>query len=227
MNTSVLIYSCDKYSDVWGPFFTLFFRYWDCPYQVYLCTESEQCLIPEVKTINANGTWTERMQKAVREIPTKYVLGMCEDMFFRRTVRQDIINNCVLYMEHDGQIGCFNFEKEYEPGIELIPSNYLDFAEKPPGHHFQKSCQPTLWRRTYLEKLLDAQMDAWNWEWQERDYPFRHYIWNGLLSETVFDYGLHDRQGFGIVQGKWYLADVEPLFKKEGIDIDFGKRGFV
>ena len=227
MNTSVLIYSCDKYSDVWGPFFKLFFKYWDCPYQVYLCTESEQCLIPEVKTINADGTWSERIQKAVREIPTKYVIGMCEDMFFRKPIRQNVIDDCIRYMEHDGQIGCFNFEKEYEPGIQLLSSEYPSFGQKPAaGHHFQKSCQPTLWRRSYFEKLLDCKLDAWNWEWQEREYPMKHYIWVGSLEETVFSYGLHDRQGFGIVQGKWFEKDVVPLFEKEGIDIDFSIRGF-
>lgn len=227
-NTSVLIYSCDKYSDVWYPFFTLFFRYWDCPYKVYLCTESKICQMPRVNTINADGTWTERMQKAVREIPTKYVIGMCEDMFFRRPVNGGIIGNCVLYMEHDHTIGCFNFEKEREPGIQLIESNYLDFAQKPAaGHHFQKSCQATLWRRSYLEKLLDCKLDAWHWEWQEREHPLKHMIWDGLISEMAFDYGLYNRNPFGIVQGKWYKRDVAPLFEKEGIEIDLEKRGTI
>ena len=69
MNTSVLIYSCDKYSDVWGPFFTLFFRYWKCPYQVYVATESEQCLLPEVKTITvgSEGQWSDIIGRAVKE----------------------------------------------------------------------------------------------------------------------------------------------------------------
>ena len=36
-NVDVLFTSCDKYQDLWGPFFTLFFRYWqDCPYLVYI-----------------------------------------------------------------------------------------------------------------------------------------------------------------------------------------------
>lgn len=226
MNTSVLIYSCDKYSDVWGPFFTLFFKYWDCPYQVYLAAETEQCLLPEVKTINTEGTWTERMQRAVREIPTKYVIGMCEDMFFRREVRQDIINNCIAYMQMDDLIGCFNFEKEYEPGINLTKSNYLDFGLKPSGDHFQKSCQPTLWRKYYLEMLLEGKMNAWEWEWLVRDYPLKHYIWNGLLSETVFDYGYKDNKWFGVHNGKWIREDVVPLFEKEHIDVDYSERGF-
>ena len=225
-NTSVLIYSCDKYSDVWGPFFTLFFRYWKCPYQVYLAAETEQCLLPEIKTINTEGTWTERMQKAVREIPTKYVIGMCEDFFFRRNVKQDIIERCIRYMEHDYEAGCFNFEKECEPGIHLISSEYENFGMKPPGNHFQKSCQPTLWRRGYLEQLLDCKLDPWNWEWQVREYPMAHYIWTGSAESTAFDYGLKSRNPFGIVQGKWVEADVVPLFQREGIDFDFGERGF-
>lgn len=225
MNTSVLIYSCDKYSDVWGPFFTLFFRYWDCPYQVYLCTESEQCLVPGVKTINTDGTWTERMQKAVREIPTKYVIGMCEDFFFRRKVNQNIIDACVMYMEHDHNAGCFNFEKECEPGCELLPSPYPSFGKKPNGNHFQKSCQPTLWKRDYLIEMLDCKLDPWNWEWQEREYPLNHYIWNGSAAGTAFEYGYHDRQWFGIAQGKWVEDDVAPLFAKEGISVDLNIRG--
>lgn len=227
MNTSVLIYSCDKYSDVWRPFFTLFFRYWECPYWVYLATETKKCRESGVMTINTEGTWTERMRKAVSQIETEYIIGMCEDFFFRRRVKQNIIDNCIAYMEADRSIGCFNFEKEYEKGIELIPSEYLDFGQKPPGDHFQKSCQPTLWRRDYLEELLTGEMDAWHWEWQVRDYPLKHYIWNGLRDEMAFEYGLHHRSKFGIVQGKWVKDDVGPLFEKERIDIDLGKRGFV
>ena len=224
-DVSVLIYSCDAYSDVWGPFFTLFFRYWDCPYQVYLAAETEQCLLPEIKTINTEGAWTERMQQAVREIPTKYVIGMCEDMFFRKQVKQNIIDLCQVYMEMDASIGCFNFEKEYEQGIKLSPSNYLDFAEKPAGDHYQKSCQPTLWRREYLETLLDGQMSAWDWELAPMVYPLKHYIWNGKIEETVFDYGYKENRRFGLQKGRWMKDDVGPLFAKENIDIDLSIRG--
>ena len=225
LNTSVLIYSCDAYSDVWAPFFKLFFKYWECPYRVYITAETKKCYASGVTTINTEGTWTERMQKAVRELPTKYVIGMCEDFFFRRRVKQEIIEKCIRYMEHDHEAGCFNFEKECEPGINLISSEYENFGIKPPGHHFQKSCMPTLWRRGYLERLLDCKLDAWSWEWQEREYPMIHYIWTG--EETAFDYGLKNRNPFGIVKGKWVLDDVKPLFQEERIEVDFSKRGYI
>ena len=225
MNTSVLIYSCDKYSDIWGPFFTLFFRYWKCPYQVYLVTETEQCLIPEVKTINVNdGAWTNRVRKALEEIPTKYVIGMCEDMFLRRTVHDEMIETCIGYMEHDDRIANFNFEKEYD---WILPSKFEFWGKKPSGNHYQKSCQPTLWRRETFIELLPEGQDAWQWEMSGTSPEYDYYIWTGPADDLVFEYGYHNNEWFGIQKGKWVRHDVVPLFEKENIDIDYSVRGFV
>lgn len=225
MNTSVLIYSCDKYSDVWGPFFKLFFRYWDCPYQVYLTAESEQCLLPEVKTINVDApTWTERIRAAVEEIPSEYVIGMCEDFFMRKPVRQQTIDNCLISMEQNHNIACFNFEKDYDGASG---GACFDFALKPPGHSFQKSCQPTLWRRSILLELLDCQLDPWKWEDSPTTDKYDFYVYTGALNGLTFDYGLYNRNLFGIVRGKWYEPDVKPLFKREGINIDLSERGII
>ena len=223
-DASVLIYSCDKYSDVWGPFFTLFFRYWDCPYEVYLSTESEQCLLPEVKTITTGeGTWTERMHYAVSEIPTKYVIGMCEDMFFRRKVDQTTINNCLRTMEEDDRIASFNFEKEYGPTDE---SKVLSFGKKPKGSQYRKTCQPTLWRREVLKELLNTKQDAWEWEMSPTPDCYDFYIWTDPDDELVFEYGYHNHQWMGLQKGRWVRHDVVPLFEKEHINIDLSIRGF-
>ena len=222
-DVSVLIYSCDKYSDAWGPFFTLFFRYWNCPYPVYLAAEKEQCLLPEVKTINTEAeTWTERMHQAVSEIPTPYIIGMCEDMFLRQKVRQEIINLCIERMDRHDNIACFNFEKDYDGAKE---SGFASFGKKPPGHNFQKSCQPTLWRKSILLELLDCKLDPWKWEDAPTTDKYDFYVYTGGLGGLTFDYGLYKRNKFGIVQGKWYGPDVRPLFEKEGIDIDLSIRG--
>lgn len=224
LNTSVLIYSCDAYSDVWGPFFKLFFKYWECPYRVYITAETKRCYASGVTTINTEGTWTERMQKAVREIPTKYVIGMCEDFFLRKRVKQQTIENCLLSMKEDASIACFNFEKDYDGAKG---GNVLDFSLKPPGHSFQKSCQPTLWRKSILSELLDVKLDPWKWEDSPTTEKYKFYVYTGSLDGLTFDYGLYKRNKFGIVQGKWYEADVGPLFKREGINIDLSIRGTI
>ena len=224
-DTSVLIYSCDKYADVWGPFFTLFYRYWDCPYPVYVTTESEQCMLPEVMTINTDApTWTERIKAAVDQLPTKYVIGMCEDMFFRRKVDQKTISNCISTMEEDDNIANFNFEKEYD----WVERGYIvRFGKKPKGSQYRKTCQPTLWRRSVLSELLDCKMSAWEWEMSPTPDDHDFYVWTGDERDLVFEYGYHNHEWFGIQKGKWVLHDVQPLFEKEGINIDLSIRGIV
>lgn len=223
-DVSVMIYSCDKYSDVWGPFFTLFFRYWECPYQVYLATETEMCLLPEVKTINHEGIWTERMWESVKEIPTEFVICMCEDMFLRRPVRQEIINLCVDRMIQHPEYACFNFEKDFDGAKE---GAYPLFGKKPPGNNYKKSCQPTLWRRSILEELLDCRMNAWEWEMTAAPEYYKYWIYTGDYDSIVFDYGYRYSQWFGIQKGRWVASDVVPLFEKEGINMDLSIRGVI
>ena len=221
---SVLIYSCDSYSDVWYPFFTLFFKYWNCPYQVYLTTESKECEWENVITLNTTGEkWTDRIRKAVEKIPTKYVIGMCEDMFFRRPVRQKIIDYCYWEMEKNPKIVNFNFEKTLTPTEESV---YDNFSRRVCRCDYQCSCQPTLWRKDKLLELLSGSQDPWEWEMTEVSPDDYYYVWTGSEDELVFEYGYHQKW-FGIQKGKWVFDDVRPLFIKEGIQVDFTKRGYV
>lgn len=223
-DASVLIYSCDKYSDIWKPFFTLFFRYWDCPYDVYLATESIDCDLIGVQTLHGAGAWTDIMRQVLEQIPTRYVIGMCEDMFFRREVKQNIIDNAITTMDENPYIACMNFEKEY--GI-TEPCDVFEFGRKPNNAAYRLSCQPTLWRRSALIELMHGSMDAWSWELSspQASNRYDYLIWTGDDNDLVFEYGYHNHKPFGVWRGKWLLEDVQPLFFRENIDVDFDKRG--
>ena len=222
MNTSVLIYSCDAYSDIWEIFFKLFYRYWKCSYLVYLTTETKKC--SEALTINSDGaTWTDRIRGAIDQIPTEFVIGMCEDMFLRRRVRQNIIDDCLGYMSQNENIACFNFEKDYN---ETLPCEYENFGLKPPWGDYKKSCQPSLWRKSILREYLSVSQDPWEWEMSGTPDIHKHYIWAGDDKDLVFEYGFHNYEWFGIRKGKWVKDDVVPLFQREGINVDYSIRGF-
>jgi len=223
-DVSVLIYSCDKYSDVWEPFFTLFFRYWNCPYNVYLTTETLKCPVDGVITLNySGGQWTDRIRAAVQDIPTEYVIGMCEDMFIRKPVRQLVIDLCANAMDIDRNITCFNFEREYE---WCMPSEYSEFGQKLYNSIYRKSCQPTLWRKDDLIEYLSVSLSPWEWELSPTPNKSKHYVFIGDEKDLVFDYGYYNHQWFGIRKGKWVEQDVVPLFEKEHISVDYSIRGF-
>ena len=222
-NVSVMIFSCDAYSDIWKYFLRLYYKYWDCPYETYITAETKQ-VVGDVSIINTTGSWTDRMREALERIPTEYVITMCEDCFIRKTVRQDVIDQCVEYLEANPNIACFNFEKDYFG--QSVPSQYKGFGLKVEGHCWQKSCQPTLWRKSILIELLQGSMSAWEWEESNAPYNYQYYVWNGSPEDLVFEYGYHNNKWFGIRKGKWVKDDVVPLFEKEHIDVDFSVRGF-
>lgn len=226
IDASVLIYSCDAYADIWQPFFTLLFRYWDCPFDVYVATESVECELIGVQALHGTGSWTERIRQAVEQIPTPYVIGMCEDMFIRREVDQITINNAIITMNEDVDIACMNFEKEYG---DTEPFDVFEFGRKPDGAEYRLSCQPTLWRRSVLMELLDCNMSAWQWEMSSPKAPnkYHYLIWTGDERDLVFEYGYHNYEWFGIRKGQWVGRDVIPLFEKEGIEVDYSKRGII
>lgn len=45
------------------------------------------------------------------------------------------------------------------------------------------------------------------------------------IDDLVFEYGYRREKWFGIRKGKWVLEDVQPLFEREGIHVDFNERG--
>ena len=52
---SVLVISCDRYADLWRPFFELFWRHWpDCQGPVYLGSNFTDYSDPRVQTIKVN-----------------------------------------------------------------------------------------------------------------------------------------------------------------------------
>src|SRR5687767_11173207 len=86
---SLLVPSCDSYSDLWRPFWTLFWRYWpDCPFPAHLGSNVERFDDVRVTTVTAGGgnNWTNRVREQVEALSTPYVLLMLEDFFLRAPV---------------------------------------------------------------------------------------------------------------------------------------------
>jgi hypothetical protein len=220
-NVSILILSCDKYDDLWMPFFTLKEKYWSpCNYTTYIATDTKDC--PYAITLKHDypvSMWTKRIRESLMQIPTKYVIMMDGDYFFRNRVDQERIDYCVSKMNNS--IACFSFEQEFAP---TLPCEFQWFRLKPNMSQFLSSCQAGLWDK---QKLIDSMSEDMNpWEWEEKivNSPYKYYV-NSYAP--IIDYG-HYKYGdiFGVYRSKWVKDDVVPLFEREHIDIDFSKRGF-
>lgn len=218
MDCSLLVLSCDSYEDLWQPFFQLKDKYWeDCKFETYIATETKSCKYAKALKYNYPiEQWTTRIRKSLEEISTKYVLIMDGDFFIRNYVDQKRID--YVLKNFNDNTAFFNFEKEYDNNnVECG----LDGFKKRINGICKISCQAGIWNREKLIKLLNVSCSPWEWERLNIARDYDYYINSG---DYVIDYGFKVGN-FSIVHGKW-AEEIVPFFEKEGIKIDYSKRGF-
>ena len=234
-NVTILVNSCDNYDDLWLPFFTLLKKYW-VPLNVRLIlnTETKTFSIDgmSIETIHPehpSDPYGKRMLNVLSKIRTPYVIPLLDDFFLRKNVNLDMISDIIDWMEADKHIVYFNCD--YTPVYEDWDSDqYPGFRRIPYGNVYTLNMQTAVWR---TEKLIHYwKPDVSPWEWEEfsnlvaaRNKRDKFYC----VSEHgngFCDYG-YNLKGMGVHHGKWVQEDVVPLFEKEGIMVDFSRRGFL
>src|SRR4051812_43328145 len=88
-NCAIVVPSCDAYEDAWLPFFSFFFKYWpDCPFPVYLITDSKIYPDNRVKTLalGKDYGWADNMKISLDKIPEEYFIYFLEDVFITKKV---------------------------------------------------------------------------------------------------------------------------------------------
>lgn len=232
-HVTLLVNSCDAYEDLWIPFFTLLKKYWNTEsIQIILNTETKDfsfegleitCVHPPTET-----QYGARMLHALSQVKTKYVLPLLDDFFLRQPVNCERISEIIHWMEEDPDIVYFNCDRN---GVyaNWEVNKYPGFRRYPPGNGYILSMQAAIWRTEQLMKYWRPNVSPWEWELlcniSTKKYP-RDKFYTTLPEEDMFlDYG-YDPAGMGVFRGKWVQHDVVPLFEKEGIHVDYSRRGF-
>ena len=231
---TLLVNTCDGYADLWVPFFTLLKRYFaPLDMSILLNTESKDFAFEglPVEVVHSSGkTYGERMRDALRHVDTEYVLLMLDDFFLRCPVDMDQLANIVSWMDADKDIVYFNTDIA-KPVRDWEVNRYPGYRRLPAGTRYTLNLQAAVWRTARLNFYW--QYDVSPWDWEERCNVLtakykQDKFYSALNVEARFmDYGHRPGQWMGICHGKWVENDVVPLFEKEGIQVDFTKRGFI
>lgn len=217
--TAVLISSCDRYQDLWDPFFTLFFRYWqDCPYPVYLGTHHLKYDHNRVTTIAVGDDtdWSSNFRSMLEQIPQPYVIVLIEDFLPTKSVDTTVIAELITYIQDKGA-GCLRLFPC--PGPDLpCPDNPL-VGELSKGADYRLSLQAAIWNKQILLELLRDGESAWELELNGTKRT------NALAAPFLCVAGDSPIPYFctGVVKGKWVREAVK-LCEKEGIEVDLTAR---
>lgn len=238
---AILINTCDNYEDAWKPFFKILKAEWpECTMPIYVNTESKTCESDEfeITTLNVlpgknkSIEWGERLIDALNRIDTKYVLFLLEDYFLQESVKTNIIDDCIRWMDEDDNIATFLLvsaglyaRPEYKGNIEKN-EKYPGFGLREKTDKFLLCAGPGIWRREDLIKLTKPFESPWIWEGygslRAAKYPKEFYC-RKLNGETAFVYDVV--RGGAIHRGLWVGCSVRPLLEKHRIELDLNIRG--
>jgi hypothetical protein len=232
---TILVNSSDGFSDCWEPFFKLFTIYWpNCKAKILLNTETADWSFPglnlhctKVGVGAGKLTWSECLIRALDQVDTPLVLYFQEDYFLERLVDVSLVHELADMMEADGNvkhIGLTHFGS-YGPFLPTSDPRLWKIDQKT---RYRISTQAGLWRTETLRSYLKPEENGWMFEiygtrrCRKREECFLT-VNRDIYCPTqtpVFQY-THT----GIIKGKWH-QDMQQLFMRHGIEVDFEKRGF-
>lgn len=213
----IVVLSCDKDEDLFYPFKYCLEKYYPTHPEVIYATETIKN--PYYKTICKNyplEVWSKRIRETLKEIEDNEILLMVDDVFIRSKVDTDRIEYARKHLK--GNTALFNFEKEYDD--KNIECSLDGFKLRKKGSDYELSLLCGLWDRKKLIDVLSKDCDPWSIEYEQDTKHYDYFINSG---DFIIDWGYKAFQPVGVVKGKW-SKEVMEYFKKEGIEVDYGKR---
>ena len=218
---SVLITSCDAYSDLWKPYFNLFWKHWpDCPYPVYLSANHREFHHPRVKTLNAGSerNWTNQLRIQLESIDTPYVLMSLEDFFLRQPVSTAAVQQCLQALS---DLNGHMIRLVRRPGPDRPVPGHPGIGSMDQGAPYRVSTQAAIWNRQSLLGLMQRDESIWAFEVSGSERS-RHYATGFYgVQKDVLRYGHHV-----VERGKWFPWEAR-TFGRADIGCDFQARGIM
>ncbi len=235
---SILVSSTDSYSDCWGPFFTLFKKYWPTyKGRIFLSTETKDFSFPGLDiTCTRVARFTGRkdtphglrLLEAFKQIDTDIVVYLHEDMFLDHYVPEQKVQQLADTMLQQ-QMTYVGLVEGGNQG-PFQPSDFPDLWEVDHSDEYLFSAMASMWNIKRMARYLRPHENPWQTEFyvtrRVRRTDERFYTINRDLYSYPNSAIIPFEPVTGIYRGKWHREAVVKLFAAEGIEVDFSQRGF-
>jgi hypothetical protein len=214
---AIIIPSCDKYADLWNPFFASLRIMWpECPFVLYLISNHLVCQIPNVNTINVgeDKTWSANLITALEQIQHEYIFLFIDDLFLSKAINHyaiiNMINHCV-----DNSWDYLRFNPT--PGPETVDVKENNIGKIWPGDLYRASTVLSLWKKSVLLDILSADENAWDFELSGSQRTDKYINWFAsskwmMPYENIVIKGKIDPVAFRIIESTGiYIKTSRPV----------------
>ena len=213
---SILISSCDKYSDIWEIFFPLFFKYWpDCPWKIYLGSNEKAYNDLRVTNISVgkDKSWADSAYIMLKNIPTDNILFILDDFFiFWKVDTLKVLH----YYELFKKINANYLRLRNSPVSNNYVIGYDDLIERKKGEMYRTALDIAFWKRKIFLELLESGENPWQ---MEIEGSKRSNCYDGFYSSKEW---VIERRN-GLEGGKWMRYNLD-LLEAEGLVIPPGHK---
>lgn len=170
-DVSIVIATCDKYSELWHPATTLLYRQWPTlltthkHIPIYLFSNEKSFGDPRVTNLvvgHKDKTW-KNLLAGLSQVKTKYIILTLEDYIFTRPVNVARLKEMLdlakrdnaAFIELDGDAGLSDGPPV--PGVEGV-------TERAKGGAYRLNTQTGIWNREIFMSLIDPEESTWKFE---------------------------------------------------------------
>ena len=166
---TLLIHTCDKFSDMWEGHIMLLNRNWgDRGIRTLLVTDKPTDFTADGVEVVAAGEGkelSERIATAMQLVDTEYVFHTLDDYFLIYPIDTKAIKSLVDAMdkEHIDYLRLFK-RPDSKIRLEGYDSLYRIDLNSKKDTHYLVNFYPGIWRRSFVERTIQTPLNAWAYE---------------------------------------------------------------
>jgi len=231
-NTALLVLSCDKYSDIWKPFFGFLFRNWnDCPYPVYLGSNEQTFPDKRVHTICSGPArdWSNDTLAILKQIPQQNIIVLLEDYFVYAKPDQLLLDRSIELLAENRaafmRLACFPSDHFEDYAYDTM-EDYPEFVVTRKEARYRVNLQAGIWNKEKLMSLIVPGESPWAFETEgTKRSRATDEVYLGVKETKGLRY-VHGPIPYlctALSRGVW-MRDAIELCKEQGIELNTGNR---
>ena len=162
---SLMVHSCNKFSDLWDAHFNLLNKNWaDRKVDTCLVTDSPTEKTFDSVTVFSAGEGkelSERIESVLPSIKTEYILVTLDDYFDIYPISSEKIANLVEIMDKEKLDYICIFER---PKTTVKYKDYKNLYEVDLTKDYRVNLYPGIWRKDFMAKTIREPLNAWMYE---------------------------------------------------------------
>ncbi len=185
---SVIIQSCDNYEKFWNGWYLSFSRYWnwDLKWPIHFCTETKDIPFNDDRILNLKSPasldssgFSNRMIDILKQVKTKYVLYMQEDMWPIVPVQYNVFKKS-LHKIRKNDWNCLRLHEKLWGSYEFIKtSQFVEdkrILKAKNNSEWLLTHNACIWNREFLISVLQENENPWQNEIQGTVRIARKYV---------------------------------------------------